>query len=54
MVESSLRTENGYWLPTEEPGLGVRVNEKAAAAHPFEQETMASVVYAPDGAVLDW
>ena len=54
VVESSLRTESGYWLPTEEPGLGVRVNEKAAAAHPFEQETLASVVYAADGAVLDW
>ena len=54
VVESSLRTENGYWLPCDEPGLGVRVNEKAAAAHPFEQEKLASVIYAPDGAVLDW
>jgi galactonate dehydratase len=54
VVESSLRTENGYWLPAEAPGLGVTVNEKAAAAHPFQQEVLQSAVYAPDGAVLDW
>jgi galactonate dehydratase len=54
VVESSLRTENGYWLPTDEPGLGIRVNENAAAQHPFEQEKLASQVYSSDGAVLDW
>jgi galactonate dehydratase len=54
VVESSLKTEQGYWLPTEAPGLGVTVNEKAAAAHPFAQEILQSAVYAPDGAVLDW
>jgi galactonate dehydratase len=54
VVQSSLRTENGYWLPTDVPGLGVEVNETEAAKHPFEQETLQSVVYAPDGAVLDW
>ena len=54
VVESSLRTEDGYWLPTDAPGLGVTVNEKAAAQHPFQQELLQSAVYAPDGAVLDW
>lgn len=54
VVESALKTENGYWLPCDAPGLGVTVNEKAAARHPFEQEKLQSVVYAPDGAVLDW
>jgi galactonate dehydratase len=54
VVESSLRTENGYWLPVEEPGLGVSVNEKEAAKHPYAQEPLTSAVYAPDGAVLDW
>ena len=24
VVESSLETENGYWLPCDQPGLGVR------------------------------
>ena len=54
VVESSLRTADGYWLPTDAPGLGVTVNEKAAAEHPFQQELLQSAVYAPDGAVLDW
>lgn len=54
VVESSLKTENGYWLPTAAPGLGVTVNEKAAAQHPFAQEQLQSAVYAADGAVLDW
>ncbi|MBI1899240.1 MAG: galactonate dehydratase [Acidobacteria bacterium] len=54
VVESSLRTENGYWLPTEKPGLGIEVNEAAAARRPFVQEPLQSLVYSPDGAVLDW
>jgi galactonate dehydratase len=54
VVQSSLRTENGYWLCCDTPGLGVTVDEKAAARHPFEQEPLQSAVYAPDGAVLDW
>lgn len=54
VVESSLRTEKGHWLPAERPGLGVEVNEKEAARHPFVQEPLASAAYAPDGAVLDW
>jgi len=54
VVESSLRTEQGYWLPVTAPGLGVEVNEKEAARHPFVQEPLQSAVYAPDGAVLDW
>jgi galactonate dehydratase len=54
VVESSLRTENGYWLPTEEPGLGIRVNERNAAKRPYVREPLTAAVYAPDGAVLDW
>jgi galactonate dehydratase len=54
VVESSLRTERGYWLPNDEPGLGIRINEREAAKHPFVQEPLTSAVYAPDGAVLDW
>jgi galactonate dehydratase len=54
VVESHLRTESGYWLSTEAPGLGIEVNEAAAARHPFVQEPLQSVVYAHDGAVLDW
>ena len=54
VVESHLRTESGYWLSTGAPGLGIEVNEAAAARHPFVQEPLQSVVYAHDGAVLDW
>ncbi|MBI3694192.1 MAG: D-galactonate dehydratase, partial [Acidobacteria bacterium] len=48
-------TEAGYWLMPEEPGLGIEVDEAAAARHPFEPEVLHSAVArAPDGAVLDW
>ena len=55
VVEHSLETRDGYWLPTEKPGLGIEVNEAAAAKHPFQQETIHSTtIRAADGAVLDW
>lgn len=55
VVTHSLRSENGYWLPSDAPGLGVEVNEAAAARHPFEQEVMHSLgARARDGAILDW
>ncbi len=55
VVKSHLQTENGYWLPCEAPGLGIEVDEAAAARHPFKQEVMHSLtVRARDGAVLDW
>ena len=55
VVRSSLATRDGYWLPAEAPGLGVEVDEAAAARHPFEQEIVHSAtVRAHDGAILDW
>ncbi|MBU6411507.1 MAG: D-galactonate dehydratase, partial [Verrucomicrobia bacterium] len=55
VVKSRLQIKDGYWLPCEAPGLGVEVNEKEAAKHPFKQEIMHSLtICAPDGAVLDW
>jgi galactonate dehydratase len=55
VVQHSLKTENGHWLPCDAPGLGVEVDEAAAARHPFVQELMPTLdVCAPDGAVLDW
>ena len=55
VVRSSLKTENGHWLPTQAPGLGIEVNEEEARKHPFQQEVMHSTtIRAPDGAVLDW
>lgn len=55
VVKSSLKTENGYWLPTDEPGLGIEVDEAAAARHPFKQEVIHALsVRAHDNAILDW
>jgi galactonate dehydratase len=55
VVKSDLQTKDGYWLPCESPGLGIEVDEKAAAKHPFKQEVMHSLtIRAKDGAVLDW
>ena len=55
VVRSSLKTENGYWLPTQAPGLGIEVDEEQASKHPFQQEVIHSTtIRAEDGAVLDW
>ena len=55
VVEHSLESRNGYWIPIDKPGLGIDVNEAAAAKHPFAQEVLHSnSVRARDGAILDW
>lgn len=55
VVRSSLKTENGYWLPTQAPGLGIEIDEGQASKHPFRQEVMhPTTIRAEDGAVLDW
>jgi galactonate dehydratase len=55
VVQHSLKTKNGYWLPTEAPGLGIEVDEAAAARHPFQQEFIHSnTIRAQDNAILDW
>ena len=55
VVRHSLTTRNGYWLKTEQPGLGLEVSEDEAPKHPFRQEAMpATSIRAADGAILDW
>jgi galactonate dehydratase len=55
VVQHSLKTENGHWLKSDAPGLGIEVNEAAAKKHPFQQEVIhALTVRAHDGAILDW
>lgn len=55
VVQSSLATEDGYWLKTSTPGLGIEVDEAAAKKYPFQQEVIHPLtVRASDGAVLDW
>ncbi len=55
VVKHSLKTENGYWLPATAPGLGIEIDEAAAAKRPFAQEIIhATTAVDHDGAVLDW
>jgi galactonate dehydratase len=55
VVRHSLTTKDGYWQIADSPGLGIEVDEKEAAKHPFQQEYMHSTtIRAADGAVLDW
>jgi len=55
VVRHHLRTEGGYWLPCDAPGIGVEVDEAAARKYPFEQEILhPTTIRAADGAVLDW
>ena len=46
---------DGYITMPEAPGLGIEIDERVAALHPFEQEVMhtANAVLA-DGTVVDW
>ncbi len=39
--------------PSDRPGLGIEINEKEIAKHPFEQEVLQRS-FARDGAVTDW
>jgi len=54
VVQTRLKAEKGYWLPLDEPGLGVEINEAEARKHPFEQEILAQMVFHPDGSVAEW
>jgi len=55
VVKHSMRAEDGYWLPIDAPGLGIEVDEIAAAKYPFAQEIIHSMtIRAHDGAILDW
>ncbi|HEY0866942.1 MAG TPA: galactonate dehydratase [Fimbriimonas sp.] len=39
--------------PGTRPGLGIEINEKEVAKHPYEPEAMQRTIY-PDGSVGDW
>ena len=55
VATTPIRRVDGAWQIPEGPGLGVEVDEKVAAAHPFKQEvfhTLHAVV--EDGTVVDW
>jgi galactonate dehydratase len=55
VVKQNLKMEKGYWLTPEDPGLGIEVDEKEAAKHPFQQELLINTeARAIDGAILDF
>jgi galactonate dehydratase len=56
VVEGPIRMVDGHWQVPEAPGLGIVVNEKACAAHPFAPEILhaAAHAYLSDGTVVDW
>ena len=53
VVTTPIRVVDGHVSLPERPGLGIEVDEVAAARHPFEQEVLMQP-YHGDGAVADW
>jgi mannonate dehydratase len=45
--------QDGYLIPSEKPGLGVDLDEKAAEKHPYQRAYLPTVRRA-DGSVHDW
>ncbi|OOP64892.1 bifunctional D-altronate/D-mannonate dehydratase [Arthrobacter sp. SRS-W-1-2016] len=53
VFQSSFRFEDGYLHPGEEPGLGVEVDEAAAARFPYKQAYLP-IARELDGSMKDW
>lgn len=53
VVDSPVEIRDGRVLPPTRPGLGIEVDERAAAKHPYKPERELRVFH-PDGAVGDW
>ena len=53
VVDAPLEIADGHVLPPIRPGIGVEVDEEAAARYPYAPELPARVFY-DDGAVGDW
>ncbi|WP_228259511.1 enolase C-terminal domain-like protein [Siculibacillus lacustris] len=55
VVRVPMRRTGSYWAVPEAPGLGVEIDEREAAKHPFVPEvfhTKGAVL--PDGTIVDW
>jgi galactonate dehydratase len=53
VITNPIEVVEGYIEPPTRPGLGIDVDEQAAARHPFQPEAMQRYFH-PDGAVADW
>jgi galactonate dehydratase len=55
VVQGPIRRIDGYWQVPDAPGLGVEVDEKECARHPFAPEVLhTSNAVLEDGTVVDW
>ncbi len=55
IVHGPIRMVDGCWQLPQAPGLGIEVDERVAAKHPFKQEPFTSRdAVLPDGTVVDW
>ena len=55
VVRGPIRMVDGFWQVPDAPGLGVEVDERAIAAHPFEQEILHTTnAVLDDGTIVDW
>ena len=53
--EYPLRLENGCWAVPDTPGLGIEIDEAAAARRPFEPEVIPALdAILPDGRIANW
>lgn len=55
VVATPMKRNGSYWEIPDTPGLGVTINEKEAAKHPFKQEVIhTQSAMLEDGTVVDW
>ncbi|MDV3127538.1 hypothetical protein M1247_21610 [Mycobacterium sp. 21AC1] len=55
VVSTPMRRDGSYWQVPREPGLGVVVDEREAAKHPYRPEVAhSSAAILDDGTVVDW
>lgn len=53
VVDEAVAVHDGFVAPPLRPGLGIEVDEEAAAGHPFRPEAEQRYFH-PDGSVADW
>jgi galactonate dehydratase len=55
VVSTPIERVGSHWQVPAQPGLGVEVDEREAAKHPFQQEVShSSSAVLADGTVVDW
>ena len=55
IFDHPLKLENGYWSVPQNVGLGLEINEKAAAKHPYAPEKIPALdAILSDGTIANW